>query len=277
MAGRQLKVLLLGSSGVNYSDTGPANSLTNLLAAELSRRAPHVTWTCECENIRPFSDMPERVQQAVEREQPDVVYLAPAASYFTYAFVVLRLRRLAPRLYKPAVALSRHMRRLAGGGLEGSPSPRGWLFRGPHWLAERLLGTEPSIGVDDAIENVSASLRYLVKQESLVTLFKVPTMSTDLPADRSAVYGRRLDRFQRALSAVCEERRMPYYELRQAAAAAGMPIERGGDGLHWTLETRKWEAGLLAGLILQHLGLEAASSPDLKPPRTPTVPGVGNR
>jgi hypothetical protein len=250
------KVLLLGHSGLTYSDSGPPGMHASLLKAELQRQAPAIDWQCAVMPVAPVRNMAAKVAEAVEQEKPDVVFLAPAGTYFTYDYVVVRLRRMAPRLYDRAMRLSRTLKRWAGEGFEGSPSPRGWVFRGPRWLGARLLGTAPLLDVEHAIENTSAALGYLIKRENLVTILKLPTMSSELTGERAAAAGRRLDQYQAAMRAMCRDHHVPCYELREAYGAAGQTLSKGRDGAHWPLEVRKWEASYLAGLILKSLAVE---------------------
>jgi hypothetical protein len=253
---KSYKVLLLGSSGLTHTDSGPSGAPSALLAAELKHRAPGVEWVCDAATVAPTRNMADRVAAVVERERPDVVLLAPAGTYFTYDYVVVRLRRIAPRLYDRALWLSRRMKRWAGGGFEGSKSPRGWIFRLPRWLGARLLGMEPHMKVEHAIENTSEALGYLVKQEDVVTLFKLPTISTELSGKRAAEAGLRLNQFHSAMESRCRAHHVPCYELREAYGTEGANLAKGRDGAHWPLEIRKWEAGYLAGLILESLGIE---------------------
>lgn len=253
---RRHKVLLIGSSGVTFSESGPADTLAGLLERELTRRAPEAEWECLCFEASPTRNMADVVSATVEREAGDVVLLAPASSYFTYEYVVVRLRRISPRLYARTVAWTTWLKRMAGGGLEGSASPRGWLFRAPRWVGARVLGMEPRMKVEYAIENTTAALRWLVKQESVVTLVKLPTTSFELAGPRASVYLGRLNQFNDALHATCREHHVPCYELREAIGEAGAEARKGSDGSHWPIEVRRWDAGYLAGLVIEQLQLD---------------------
>ena len=70
MAGETHTVLMLGSSGMVFTDTGPSGTLPKLLEAELSRRVPNSSWLCDSEEIPPARDLPRRVRAAVEARRP---------------------------------------------------------------------------------------------------------------------------------------------------------------------------------------------------------------
>jgi hypothetical protein len=152
------------------------------------------------------------------------------------------------------------MKRWAGGGFEGSRSPRGWIFRGPRWLTARLLGMDTHMKVEHAIENTSAALAYLVKREDLLTILKLPTISTELAGARLVACRARLEKYHSAMRAKCHEHHVPCYELREAYGEEGRTLAKGRDGTHWPLDTRKWEAAYLADLVLKSLHIEATAT-----------------
>ena len=114
--------------------------------------------------------------------------------------------------------------------------------------------------VEHAIANNSEALRWLVKRENVVTICKLPTMSSELPPNRAAVYGRRLRQFQDAIRRLCNDHHVPCYELREAMGEAGKTAQKGRDGAHWGPEIRRWEAAYLAELILSHVDSEAGAA-----------------
>jgi len=272
-------VLLLGSSGMVYTDTGSDGSLPNLLAAELTQRTPSATWIGCAVEIPPARDMASRVAEAVQKHRPDAVVLATSASYVTYDYIVARVRRRWPRLFGAVRALSSGLKALSGPGFEGSSTARGWLFRAPRWFALQVVGEEPYMRVAHAGSNVRAALDYLADQAGLVTICKLPTMSAEVSQRKERVYQERLREFQSAMRETCEERGIPFYELREAMAADGKQEERVSDGLHSSLATRRWDAAFMAELILEGLSRRSGSrqaEADSRAPRTPHEPGAGS-
>jgi len=250
-------ILLLGASGVVFTDTGPSGSLASLLAAELSRRSPERDWTAAAREIPPARDMPDRVRAAVAAGRPDAVVLAVSASYFTYEYVSARVRRRWPLLYRLARSIGDALRSASGGGFEGSASARGWLFRLPRTAARAVVGAEPYMKVENAIANSRASLAFLVEEARLPVLFKLPTMSRELEPAVAARYEARRQQYNAAIRDTCARYGVLCYDLREVMAAEGKEDERVADGLHSTLATRRWEANFLAGLILDRVPVDA--------------------
>ena len=168
MAGQARTVMLLGSSGMTWTDTGPSGTLPKLLEAELSRRVPGVVWLCDGVEIPPARNMAARVRAEVESHRPAVVVLGPSGSYYTYDSVIARVRRRWPRLFGLSKSLGEGLKAASGSGIQGSSSPRGLLFRAPQALAARVIGAEPYMKVEHAIANAREALEYAAAQEGLV-------------------------------------------------------------------------------------------------------------
>jgi hypothetical protein len=247
------KILMLGSSGITWTDRGPSGTLPNLVIAELSRRRPEVGWSSVAVEIPPAREMPERVAAAVQAHAPDVAVFAPASSYFTYDSVSARVRRKWPWLFRPSRSVADGLRGASGGGMQGGASARGWLFRAPRLAADRLIGAEPYMKVEHAIANVLGAIAVLTARPGLAIVCKLPRISTDLPPEKLAIYKARLDEFLDALKQRCDEDGISYYSIADAAWAAGGEPERVGDGLHASLATRTADADFMAGLILEAL------------------------
>jgi hypothetical protein len=247
------KILMLGSSGVTWTDTDPSGTLPNLVIAELARSSPDFAWTAVAVEIPPSREMPERVAAAVRAHTPDVVVFAAASSYFTYDSVSARVRHKWPWLFRPSRSVADGLRGASGGGIQGGGSARGWLFRAPRLVAERLIGAEPYMKVEHATANTLAALTVLEEQPGLAWVCKLPVMSTDLPQEKLAVYKARLDPFLDAIKQACDRCSIAYYTIDDAARAAGAEPERVADGLHASLATRIAEAGFMAALILEAL------------------------
>ena len=177
MAGTEHRILLLGASGMLFTDTGPSGTLPALLVAELTRREPGIAWFCDAVEIPPARNMPDRVTAALDAHHPDVVVLSASSSYFTYEYVSATVRRRWPKLFSLVSDVSTGLREASGGGFEGGRSARGWLFRAPRWLGRRLIGAEPFMKVENAIENTRASIDVVTARGGIVTIFKHPTMS----------------------------------------------------------------------------------------------------
>jgi hypothetical protein len=93
--------------------------------------------------------MAARIEARLERDGvPDAFALLVGEMHFTRDYVAYRVRERWPRLYKPVVRIAQALTDLGGGGPAGAPCPRGWLFRGPRWLATKLVGVAPDVRVE---------------------------------------------------------------------------------------------------------------------------------
>lgn len=247
------RVLLLGSSGMVFTDTGPSGMLPNLLREELAGREPRIRWECEAAEVPPGRDMQARVAAAIDRDDVVAVVLAISASYFAYDYVVARVRRRWPRLYPLARRLAGEVKLASGGGFAGGSSVRGALFNGPRYLASRVLGAEPYMRLDHVIPNTIASLDTIARRQGIVAVCKLPSMNQGLAEAEAARYRPRVDQFDREVGAACQDLGVFVYDLQAAMAEAGLMEVRVDDGLHADLATRRWDAGFLAGVIVDRL------------------------
>jgi hypothetical protein len=262
-----------------FSDTGPSGVMSSLLRAELDTGAPACEWTCESVEIPPARDMPERVAAAVDEKKPAAVVMSFSASYFTYDFVIARVRRRWPRLYGLTQALTRELRDAAGGGWSGGQSVRGLLYRAPRWLGARLIGAEPFMKVEHAAANACAALSYLAAREEIVVVCKLPAMQVRVPAADLSRYRARLEQFKQAVAATCAGNGISTYELEDALRRAGRNLGIVADGIHADLPTRKFDAGLMAGQILAAGDFPEEQEhqlPRARAPRKPFGPGAGS-
>jgi hypothetical protein len=211
----------------------------------------------------PTRDLPEKVAAVVEREEPVAAILGFSSSYFVYESVLARVRRRSPFLYEAARPWVARLKDASGPGLAGGSSARGLLFRAPHAIAERLIGAEPFMKLEHAIANARGAMLWLGTHPGLTVLCKLAYLSPTVPAERLATYGARLAAFNEGIIAACDETGIFYYDLKEATAAAGLAFGTTPDGLHADLPSRRFEAAMIAGRILEAAGIDgkAATSP----------------
>ena len=248
-------VLILGSSNVNFSHDG--RHLSGLVQGRLNA-AGHVDWTVWAEIAHPSRSMAKSAVRLADEHEADVVVVAIAAFPFTYEFVVNRVRRRWPVLYRPVLALSQTMKRVAGGESEPQTSPRSLIYRIPEAVALRLIGGETSITVEHAIENTTAALEALAQLEDTAVIVRLPVGGMRASRARAARYEERLSRFRSAISEVCRHRHMPVVDVAAELRFAGKSRGHGFDGIHLDHETRNFEAELLARAILAAVSTNAA-------------------
>lgn len=254
------KVLVLGSSTYTYTEGDPNHAFPALLHSHLSASRPDVAWECDSEIVYTTLTMPGRVRKIVRESDPDLVMLMVSSMHFTRDDVVNVLRRRAPFLYRPARSFAQWLRDvIGGGGPRGANSARGWLYRAPRWLVERVVGSEPTITVEDAVEVVTETIDDLLRVEDLSVIVGLPTaMSRDKESQR------RRQAFLDGVMEVVEDRRVPYYIPAKAWATAWVLPQAGTDGWHNAVQSRNLSADMMARAIAHwHANTSMAGEVDL--------------
>jgi hypothetical protein len=244
------RVLLLGPSNTNFTETSPDETLPKLIEAELRRLAPDVSWECASERLFFGDSMPRRAVSVVRRVRPDLVVVVCASPAFSMYAVVYRLQQSAPWLYRPALKAAQVLKGMAGGGSEGSPSLRGQIFRLPRRVAARVFGLATVTTVDEAIASTKEALDALLREEELSVVCRL-TVPVPYYGDQAAEDVGRVERFNAAVGAHCRQRNVTCYDLSAALRGAGRVYEFWDDRLHPSINTRRFEAGVAAGLVIE--------------------------
>lgn len=247
-------VLILGSSNINYSRDG--TPLDRLLEARLN--ASGGVWSVTAEIVGQGRSMARTMAVLAEQRQPDALVVALAASAFTYEFVVNRIRRRWPVVYRPALAFSQALKWVAGGDADERTTSRSLIYRIPEAIALRVIGGETSIAVEHAIENTTLALEALSRLERTPLVVRLPVGGMRATGARAASYEARLSRFRSAVSQVCRARLIPVVDVAAELRSAGKSRGHGFDGIHLDHETRSFEAELLARAILAAVPADTA-------------------
>jgi hypothetical protein len=244
------RVLLFGPSNTNFSETSPDEALPGLIEAELRSRAPEVRWECTSERLFFGDSMSRRAVSVVRRLRPNLVIVVFASPAFSMYAVIYRLQLSAPWLYRPALKAAQALKVLAGGGSEGSPSVRGQIFRLPRYLAARVLGLATLTTVDEAIASTRDALGALLSEEEVAVVCRL-TVPVPYYRDQIADDAVRVERFNTAVAAYCHQRRVTCYDLSSRLRDAGRVYEFWDDRLHPNINTRRFEAGVAAAIVLE--------------------------
>lgn len=240
------KVLILGSSQYSYTEADPAHAFPRLALPYLQQLAPEVEWETLSEIVYTTFTMPDRVQRLVEKHQPDAVVMHVSSIHFARNDVINALARKVPFLFKPARAFAQWLRDVSGGGPRGARSPRGWLYRAPRWLVERLVGSEPTLSLEDALDVVCDTTDRLMKVEDLHILVGLPFGRSR----RNPVARERRRAFAAAMGKELVKRRLPYYRPTKARNDHGIERKVGPDGWHEVVEVRDFEAYTMARTLV---------------------------
>jgi len=237
---------------LNLSDQGPETSLLGLTKKALAKARPDLDWTCEGTTLHISPGMAGRLRRALADAPPDVVVLRIPQNQFMGEYVVYRIRELWPRLYDRSLALSHWLVRLAGGGQAGAPTPRGWLFRIPRWVACRIIGTAPAVSVEAAVDLVKQTIDTVLRFEDvhLAYLMSTPTVQPNIPAAAAA---KKREHFVRGVGSYCDQHQVPWLDPMTAYGASDRTRAAAVDGWHSTSADREFDGWILAQSILQTL------------------------
>src|SRR5262249_3194234 len=160
-------VLMLGPSGILETQGGTTGTMADMMCASLQARRPDIEWNCRPEAFYISDRMAARAVRIVEREKPRAVVLMIGSPAFADDFVVYRIRELWPPAFQASLWLSRTVKAIAGGGGEGSRSPRGTLFRLPRRLGIKLIGAAPIYRMEAALGYARECVEALLRLEDV--------------------------------------------------------------------------------------------------------------
>jgi len=252
MAPSSVRVAVVGASNLTYSEVGPEGSLLPLPRLALSRLAPDATWECLPAPVRMSREVAAPLGAMVEEMQPDVLVLTLTATPFAQDFVTNRIRRRWPKMHRMALRASQ---RLKIGAKETDPvfTPRRLLYRIPDAIAYRLIGGEPYYTAERAVAGAKDAIDCILRFEEVVGLCRLPRLSEVMRGRRRQLYADRVDVFNAAVSEHCRRKHMPYFMMGDEFEAAGVTPTYIGDGLHFDLPTRTFEADAIARHVLRVL------------------------
>jgi hypothetical protein len=247
---RAITVLVFGASNVLYSDAGPENSLFALIEKELRSHARDVEWKLVAAEIPPARNMAERTLAAVHEHGATAAYYMPSSTYFAYDFVIARVRRRYPWAAGLVSTLGGGIKGAAGGEFEGAAGARGLLFRLPRRVADALIGAEPHIRTEHAIENTVTTMRRLAAIEGFYLVAREPFTRIRTSPKKLEKYLERIARYRAALRDACDTAGFACYSLPDYMARHGLEPLYVADQVHMTLETRRFEARAAAEHLL---------------------------
>jgi hypothetical protein len=237
-------LLILSSSTVSYEgDAG--ESLASMVSSRLQALRPDLDWRCEGEVLYVTESMAERARRLVARHQATHVLLRPTGLAFMHDDVVNAIRDRWPRLHRPALRVSEFFRDLGGGLRHGEEGGRGWLFRGPRRLAERLIGVAPRLRVEAATEYVVATIEELARLEDVDVMCRL-SVGNKRTIDDEVEHNRRLEYFTTRVRDACARRLIPLGDNADLYREQRLEYELEADQWHKTPPMRVAEAQAIA-------------------------------
>lgn len=251
--------MLLGSSRVTFADPSSGATLLDLLESDLQSQVPHLTWLCAGVTLFASPTMAARAQKLLDEHKPDLVMLEVPAFACIQPSVLLRIKRRAPVLYPVCLALTRMLKSIGGGGLEGTTSWRGNIFRFPRDLVMRVIGGETELRAEEALASTTATLDTILQGEDVAVACRLPTALWPIPAPFRREATRRLDYLRSGVADHCAQRHVACYDFVEAAKRGGVVLGHLADGRHKDRPNTELEARLVAQQVIHLLRLDGAS------------------
>ncbi len=239
-------VLILGSSNMSFRSDGEATS--QLLQSELSALDPG-GWLVRTADLAPGRRMAEEAALLCDQGGPDVALLSLNAQPSVYESVLIKVRRRWPRMLALVTAMEAFLRSRAGG--ESSDATlRSLLYRIPQAIGLALIGGETALAVEHHVENVASCLQRLAALEDTPILVRLPVGGARVTAARRRRYEQRLGRLKGGVIDACHRYRIAYVDIAARLAQSGRSAGHGADSIHLDVETRHFEARVLASEIV---------------------------
>lgn len=251
-----MRVVVAGHSNLMHSPEGPEMSSIALLHATLTRLAPSAEWECLPAYVPMLRPMAASIEEAIHEARPDAAVLTLTGTAFAQEYVLNKLRRRWRRLYRPMLHSARWLKDAAR-ATDPVFTPRRLLFRLPEALAFRIIGGEPYMRLDRAIEIAKDAIETLVRHEDVVTVVRLPGVSFAIPPGRRKAYGAKVQVFNAAVTEVCRRRHVDYFNIVEELERAGRKPGVSQDLTHFDAQTRQFEAQVTAAHILSGLGMKS--------------------
>ncbi len=185
--------------------------------------------------IWPTPELPDLIEEWIERFEPDAVFMKVSAYWFTYESVPLKVQRshLGP--------LGRGVAR-AGFRTAESPIGETSFFHAARRFSRRVVGSAVYFTPEQVIDCASACLRRIAQAEQALVLVRGPIISeaggVTARVERRAELRRR--QVHEALRALCAELRIHYTGCSEAPSFRESARYRGPDRMHLNADGHRW-------------------------------------
>jgi hypothetical protein len=260
-------LLILGSSNMTFRSDG--SSTSQLLQTELSD-LEHRGWLVLNVDLAPGRRMAAKAAALCDENRPDVALLSLNAQPSVYESVLIKVGRRWPRALGLVTRIESFLRSTAGGKAY-SFSAMGLVYRSAQAIGLALIGGETALAVEHHVENVASCLQRLAALEDTPILVRLPVGGAQVTPARRRRYEQRLGRLKGGVIDACRRYRIPYVDVAARLAESGRTAGHGADRVHLDVETRRFEARVLASEIVAiSLGTPsppADDTPGLRIPR----------
>ncbi|HEY7268304.1 MAG TPA: hypothetical protein VH951_00625 [Dehalococcoidia bacterium] len=208
-------------------------------------------WHWRAEAIFGNERMLGRVRSLLDECRPDIVVFEMSTYQFLHREVTRRIGRRWPPLYGPSLALTSALKRLSAGDYEGAAALRSKLLRLPRQAAFAVVGGEAELALADSLRYAFGALDEVLRREHVTLICSMPKFQWYEPERDWCLLQREAARA--AFVTYCEHHHVPTYDLEIGLRDAGLPARLARDGIHYGRESRDFEAGMIAPLVLQSL------------------------
>jgi hypothetical protein len=242
------KLLVLGSSGVEYPSDRPELSLPSLLIERLQTAQPDVAWEVATGLLYPTQTMAPRAVALLEQHRPDAVFFICSAVYAEET-VVFSVRKRWPRLYRPAARLATLFEGPLGEPGGGEGGLRSMLYGAGRSVAVAVAGKAPMVTMEEAIASTGAALKRLAARTNVPLACRL-TCGSFRDQSQTAETRRRVAAFNERIADECRCLGIGVVDLVGEMAAAGLEYTFEPDMVHGDLAARRFCADRAAALLL---------------------------
>jgi hypothetical protein len=259
-------LLILGSSNMTFRSDG--SSTSQLLQTELSD-LEHRGWLVLNVDLAPGRRMAAKAAALCDENRPDVALLSLNAQPSVYESVLIKVGRRWPRALGLVTRIESFLRPTAAGKASGFSS---MVYRSAQAIGLALIGGETALAVEHHVENVASCLQRLAALEDTPILVRLPVGGAQVTPARRRRYEQRLGRLKGGVIDACRRYRIPYVDVAARLAESRRTAGHGADNVHLDVETRRFEARVLASEIVAiSLGTPSPPADDTRASEAPAV------
>jgi hypothetical protein len=248
------RVLCLGSSTVAFPEDEPETSFPAFLKRDLAHLAPTLTWEVTNAVAYAYANMPQRCTDLVGRYNPDFIFFTCSAIYADDS-VLNSIQQRWPRLHGPASKVLKRIEGPGGAPAYGGSSVGARVARLARGAARLTVGMAPLVSLEVATKATIESLRAITGPNRFVICRL--TVGAERDTSQYSESRRRIEAFNSAVSAECEDLGVTYFDMKREVHRAGMEYTYAPDGIHGDLSVREFSATLVARRMVELAGMKS--------------------
>jgi hypothetical protein len=245
------RILLMGSSEITFDDHGTGLCLAELMESALANLRPEYHWEIHPHVAYQMANLPERCLRLAERVEPDLIALWMGGNNFSEETVSFAVYHRSRRLYPYFDRIVNAGRVAAGDGPEASMPLRGALYRALRAIGRGLIGRRTFIDPEVAL---AATLRTIeLLQPRWPVICRLPYRDSCRQPDQEGPSRRRVELYNAAVREACRRLSIPCISPSDEIEAGGVEYRMAADRLHADFPSRRLNAAIAAGHVVQTL------------------------